>query len=273
MEMLKKSGEGSTDTQPSEAEKQIQEELARMEQRTATSQPTTQPTTRPADWQAAATSQPTTQPTTQPARPTRGSRRSTRAPRETAPPVTPSAETDTAPADDEAAPRLGRIPIPLVPEGKFPWDMPEDFRPFVLDWQDEDLVNVVDDFGRQTGLTIMGQEVIPERKKVTYHGMKNMNYWEALKAVNSILSQHDLILVRQQLNLLVKEVSAIREALGPESIINGMDAFDRANLHDEELVLLFFYPPEGITITDFEQTFLSFLPPCRSPPRPATSAR
>lgn len=258
MEMLKKSGQ-STDTQPSEAERLVQEELARMEQRAA-SQPTTQPTTQPTDWQPAATTQPTTQPATQPARPTRGSRRSTRAPRETAPPVTPPAETDTAPADDDVAPRLGRIPIPLVPEGKFPWDMPEDFRPFVLDWADEDLVNVVDDFGRQTGLTIMGQEVIPDRKKVTYHGMKNMNYWEAMKAVNSILAQHDLILVRQQLNLLVKEVSAIREALGPENIINGMEAFDRANLHDEELVLLFFYPPEGITITDFEQTFLSFLP-------------
>lgn len=174
---------------------------------------------------------------------------------------TPTRPSRSAPNGGQPHPPLrnGELIIPAYPEGVNPWEADPEFRPFFFDFSDYSLQDIVEDWGRMSGLAIIGLDQVPQQK-ITYHSQRYMNFYESLEVLNTLLAEHGLTLIRTEQHFVVAPLSIIRALVPPERTFASRAAFEAANVPDPEFVTLTFLPPPGITPDEVEDYLGSYLP-------------
>ncbi|UCG31987.1 MAG: hypothetical protein JSU68_10015, partial [Phycisphaerales bacterium] len=168
---------------------------------------------------------------------------------------------ETPGRQDQAAaePREPSIIMPVdLPEGMRAWDMPEDWRPFFFSFENVQWQDVLEDWSRMAGLSILNLDRV--KGQLSYEGLDYMNYWEAFGLLNELLAEQNLQLYQDRQHLRVINPSELREYITENATFTSREEFERAQPHDWEPVKVFFVPPPNVAPTQVAQ-WLNDLPP------------
>ena len=142
------------------------------------------------------------------------------------------------------------MPIDL-PEGKRAWDMPEDWRPFFFSFDNVPIRDVLDDWSRMAGLSILN--LGKAKGQLTYQSLEYMNYWEAFALLNELLADESLQLHQEKHHLRLVSPSEIREYITGQNTFTSRGEFEQAHPHEYAIVKVFFVPPANVAPSQVAQ--------------------
>lgn len=138
------------------------------------------------------------------------------------------------------------------------FESPPEERTYAFAFDDVDYGAVMNHWARMTGLPVLGD---PPSGKVTYASTETLDYKTALGRINQLLFNHEKIywMLRTEDNVfLVMLMSDVPRYLPVDRIKPSLEAFEAAELDDEEVAMLLYTPPSG-SVDDL-QAIRDFMP-------------
>ncbi|MFQ6047765.1 MAG: secretin N-terminal domain-containing protein, partial [Phycisphaerae bacterium] len=117
-------------------------------------------------------------------------------------------------------------------------------RPFNFNWKDRAWADVIDDFSRMSGRSIIGDS--PPAGTVTFRSSRMMSYKEALDVLNVLLFQHNYHLAPVGEFLLLKRLPELARLVPQENFFDSEEAFRSAKVDDGAFVRVLYTPRSGV---------------------------
>lgn len=149
------------------------------------------------------------------------------------------------PGEPGAGPSAEPVAATTAPESQ-PTTLPAEAKRYRFDYFDTPWRDVLDDFSRVSGLSIVG-DTKSLTDNLTYRSPRDFSYDEALYQLNELLLMRvsKMLLLREENQLVIGRLPDLIRQIPPRLMFNSVKEFEAATLDDHQMALVIYKPPPG----------------------------